>query len=178
MSKNLLIGVALAVLLACGLLTAAAPALWKQITDFNHVNDLAQHIANFDLPAGYRPDYAVEMLGYTVVAYQGEDEYSHLSLLQAPSGVIPDDAALDGYIPDDRAKTRWNEATLVRTEQRTICDQAATLTVSERTNSEGRRYRSLNLVFQGREGTALLVINQPISMWNDDQIEAFIASIH
>lgn len=178
MSKNLLISAALIVLLACGLLTAAAPSLWKQITDSNHVNDLAQHIADFDLPAGYQPDYAVEMLGYTVVAYRGADEYAHLSLLQAPPGVIPDDAALEGYIPDDRAKTRWNEPTLVRTEQRTIRDQVATLTVSDRTNSEGRRYRSLNLVFQGREGTALLVINQPVSTWDENLIETFIASIH
>ncbi|MBK8030746.1 MAG: hypothetical protein IPO91_07275 [Chloroflexi bacterium] len=178
MSKNLLISAALIVLLACGLLTAAAPSLWKQITDSHHVNDLAQHIANFDLPAGYEPDYAVELLGYTVVAYRGTDEYAHLSFLQAPPGVIPNDAALEGYIPDDRAKTRWNEPTLVRTEQRTIRDQVATLTVSDRTNSEGRRYRSLNLVFQGREGTALIVINQPVSSWDENQIETFIASIH
>lgn len=178
MSKKILIGVTLVILLACGLLTAAAPGLWKQLTDSAHVNELAQQIADFDLPAGYQPDYAVEMLGYTVAAYRGDDAYSHLSLLQAPSGVIPDDATLEGYIPDDRAQIRWNEPTLVRTEQRTIRDQAATLTVSDRTNSEGRRYRSLNLVFQGRGGTALLVINQPVSGWNDDQIEAFIASIH
>ncbi len=66
---------------------------------------------------------------------------------------------------------------MLRTEQHTIRNQPATLTISERRNGEGQLYRSAYLVFEGHDGQAVLVINQPANQWDDDAIYAFIASI-
>ncbi len=150
----------------------------QQMTDTQRVNAVARRIADFDLPQGYQTDYAVEVLDYTIAAYKSKDEEAHLAFLQGPPGIIPDETVIAGYAPSGSRHGDWHTATVLSSEQLAIRSQPATLTTSERTNGEGQRYRSANLVFQGREGTALLVINQPITRWDDDVIEAFIASIH
>lgn len=174
--NNFIVGVVV-VLLVCGLTVSATQGLWKLLTDSARVHNLAQRIAAFDLPEGYQADYAVEMLGYSIVAYKSANEHNHLAFLQAPPGVIPEGQMIEGFIPNDRTAVTWHDATVVHAEQRTIRDQAATITVSDRTNSEGQRYRSLNMVFEGREGAVLLVMNQPVSTWDDAAVEAFITSI-
>jgi len=118
------------------------------------------------------------MLGYTIAAYKSDDGNGHLVFMQAPPGVIPDEQAVAGYVANERTTTTWSNEMLVLTDERSVRDHLAPLTISDRTNGEGQRYRSLNLVFQGREGTVLLVINQPVAQWDEAVVEAFIASIH
>lgn len=160
------------------LLTGLLITFLQRLTDGDRVSMLAHRIADFDLPAGYQTDYAIEMLDYTIASYKSADEQSHLVFVQGPSGVIPNESVIAGFIPNESRHADWHEATILLTEQRTIRDNIATLTISERTNGEGRRYRNANLVFTGREGTALLVMNQPVSEWNETTFEDFIASIH
>jgi hypothetical protein len=177
MSRKFLIGFAVVALLTCGLTIAGTQGLWKQLVDSTRVNTLAQSIADFALPTGYRADYAVEVLNYTIVAYISDDGQSHLTFVQAPPGVIPDGQIADGYVADDRAATTWSEATPISSDERLVRAQPATLTISDRTNGDGVRYRSLNLIFASRGGTTLLVINQPVAQWDEVAIEAFISSI-
>ncbi|MEQ8673572.1 MAG: hypothetical protein RLP44_05655 [Aggregatilineales bacterium] len=174
MSKNILIGIALVLTLSCALTVA----LVQQLTDSDRVETIAHRIADFDLPAGYQTDYAVDVLDYTIAAYKSDDEQTHLVFVQGPSGIIPNESVIAGYIPNTSRHADWHATTVLSTEQRTIRDQPATLTISERTNGEGQRYRSANLVFSGREGTALLVFNQPVTQWDDESVDTFIQSIH
>jgi hypothetical protein len=173
MSKNMSVYIAVALMLG----TAVLVAIGQHATDANRVDALAHRIADFDLPGGYETDYVVEMLDYTIAAYKSADEQSHLVFVQVPPGVIPDETVMAGYIPNVSRYENWQAASHISTNQLTIRDQLATLTIGERRNGEGMLYRSANLVFQGREGTALLVINQPTAQWNDDAVENFIASI-
>lgn len=155
----------------------ALVALVQRVTDSERINTLADRIAAFNLPVDYQTDYGAEVLDYTIAAYKSNDEQSHIAFVQGPSGVIPDEAVVAGYIPGSNRHGDWHAAQILRTEERTIRNRPATLTISERTNGDGQRYRSANLVFQGRHGTALLVINQPVTQWDDAAIDAFIASI-
>ena len=173
MLRKILFGAGLLALITI----AVAPGIWKTLTDAVRINALAQRIASFELPEGYQPDYAVEILDYTIVAYKSVAQRGHLAFLQTPPGVIPTGTVLEGYLVNNTAAHTWREASVLRTETRTIRDQSATMTISDRINGEGQRYRSLNLVFEGRDGTTLLAINQPETQWNDEAIEAFIASI-
>ncbi|MBZ0298715.1 MAG: hypothetical protein K8J31_03195 [Anaerolineae bacterium] len=174
MNKNLSTYIAVALMLG----TAVLVALGQRATDANRVDTLAHRIADFDLPADYRSDYAAEVLDYTIAAYRSKDEQSHLAFIQTPPGIIPDESAIAGYVPSSSRHGDWQAATVLSTEVLTIRSQPATLTISERTNGEGRRYRSANLAFQGRKGTALLVINQPVAQWDEASLDALIASIH
>ncbi len=174
MSRKIFIGVTFVLTLSCALTLA----LVQRLTDSDHVETIAHRIADFDLPEGYQTDYAVDMLDYTIAAYKSDDEQTHLVFVQAPSGIIPNESVIAGYIPNTSRHADWHAATVLTTEQRTIRNQPATLTISERTNGEGQRYRSVNLVFSGREGTALFIFNQPVTQWDDESVDTFIQSIH
>lgn len=162
MTQKIGIGLVLIVMVGCALTVA----LVEHLTDWDRVTQLAHQIADFNLPPVFQPDYAAEVLDYTVAAYKSSEGNGHLAFLQAPP-----------YMANKRTSMTWSDATLIRTDERIIRDHAASLTISDRTNGEGRRYRSLNLVFQGREGTVLLVINLPVEQWDETAIEAFITSI-
>lgn len=173
---NKSISIYIAVVLMLG--TAVLVAIGQQATNPDRVNTVAHRIADFDLPAGYETDYVVEMLDYTIAAYKSADEQSHLAFVQVPADVIPDETMMAGYIPNASREEGWQASCLIRANSLTIRDQPATLTISERINGEGVLYRNANLVFHGREGMVLLVINQPATVWDDDVINQFIVSIH
>ncbi|QPC81360.1 hypothetical protein G4Y79_16870 [Phototrophicus methaneseepsis] len=174
MLKNIFIAV-VAIVVTGGVLTYV---LAQQLTDTARINRVAHSIANFDLPAGYQADYAVEILDYTIAAYQSADGHGHLALLQAPANVIPNEQVMQGYVANNDQQTMtWSSSTLVGSEQHLVRGQPATAMITDRINSEGETYRSLNMVFEGENGTILLVINQPLTQWDDASIEAFIASI-
>jgi hypothetical protein len=173
MTQKLLIGLGLVLIAGCALTVALA----QRLTDANRVTVIAQRMADFELPAGFQPDYAVEMMGYTIAAYQSNDGNGHLALLQAPSGVLPEEQAVQGYLVNEPTNATWSQVTPVLTDERMVRGHSATLTISDRTNGEGVRYRSLNMLFEGREGMVLLVINLPLAQWNDALIETFINSI-
>lgn len=174
MSRNILISITLVLTLSCALVVA----LVQRLTDSDRVETMAHRIADFDLPDGYQTDYAIDVLDYMIAAYKSDDEQTHLVFVQGPSGIIPNESVIAGYIPNSSRHADWHEATVITTEQLTIRNQPATLTISERINGEGQQYRSANLVFSGREGTALLVINQPVTQWDDESVDTFIQSIH
>ena len=56
-------------------------------TDTENVSAAAVNIAEFNLPAGYYPGFASEVMGYQVAAYTRGDGPSHIYLIQS------DDAA-------------------------------------------------------------------------------------
>jgi len=175
MNKNLLIIFGLFALLSCGLLGGF---LFQRLTDPDRVNEVAHRIADFELPPGYETDYVLDVGDYTFAAYKSSDEQSHLSFVEVPNGVIPDDDVIEGHVFGGWSRHSRPHATVLSVEEPTVRDQPATLTISERVNGEGRLYRSAYLVFEGHNGTAVLVINQPTTVWDRDVVDRFIASVH
>lgn len=172
MNKGILIGVTILVIIAAGLVT-----LFAYLTDTNRVNAAAHRIADFDLPRGYLTDYVIDVAGYTFAAYKSADEQSHLAFVEIPAGIIPDDEVIEGHVYGGWSRHSQRTATVLSTEERTVRGQPATLTISERVNGEGRLYRSAYMVFEGRDGTAVLVINQPATQWDAEAVDTFIESI-
>jgi len=175
MNKNLLISIGLFALLSCGLLGGF---LFQRLTDSDRVNAVAHRIADFELPPGYQTDYAIDVGDYTFATYKSADEQSHLAFVEVPGDVIPDDDVIEGHVYGGWSRHSQRRATVLSVEEPTVRDHPATLTISERINGEGRLYRSAYLVFEGHNGTAVLVINQPATTWNRDAVDRFIASIH
>lgn len=166
LSMTLMFGIAVLVILV------------QQATDSDRVNAVAHQIADFDLPASYQTDYVLDVGDYTFAAYKSPDGQSHLAFVEVPADVIPDDDVIEGHVYGGWSPYSQRHATVLSVEEPIVRDQPATLTISERVNGEGRLYRSAYLVFEGHRGPAVMVINQPASVWNRDFIDRFIASIH
>lgn len=177
MFNKVLIGIVAIVMGGCLLTILAIPSIWQRITDPTRVNTVASTIADFDLPEGYQPDYVIEALGHTVAAYKSSDDLSHIVLMNPSNDMMHGQAGIEGFIPNDDSQNVWTDAQIQSRKQLQIRDYPAHMTTSDRTNGEGIRYRSINLVFEGKQGPALLVINQPLSQWDETTINTFIDSI-
>ncbi len=167
-------------LLVAGLLVSACSALRGIEGDPGKVAAAAARIADFDLPAGYRPEATASVAGYCFVSYAPGDGHSHIQLIQAPQSADVDAATLEQYA-QQTAPTSDSGRHQVRTvgqSQATVHGQAVTFVIGEGTNHDGDAYRTWTCVFQGKGGPALLSIEAPISSWDQAAVDAFIASIH
>jgi hypothetical protein len=134
-------------------------------------------IADFDLPAGYVPEFSASLEGYTLVSYSPGDGHSHLYLIQSEkeadgeklAGMVKQ-IAPGSYDPQTRM-------TIIETRPVIVREQEATLVISEGVTSEGEMYRQVTVAFHGKGGPALIVLSEPVTSWNQQSVDAFIASI-
>jgi len=145
------------------------------------VESVAAQIAEFSLPAGYRPEASALVLGVAWAYYLSGDRNGHIMFLQLPASVNLDQARLERELwraarSGDGAD--WAGLRKVGERQATIRGQPVTLTISEGTSGDnGDPFRALAGIFQGKGGRALLVISEPIAGWNDARIDTFLASL-
>lgn len=141
--------------------------------------DTASQIADFTLPDGYQAEYGIKLAGYAMASYNNGDGHSHLYLIQAPKDSNADQAKLEEMMgqAETGKKDRTTRMTVVEKRDATIRGKATTLLISEGTNGDGDPYREATAVFDGKGGPALVVIEEPISTWDDAKVEQFIASI-
>jgi hypothetical protein len=173
MNKILLITIStalLATLFACTPLVNIAPAA-------EDVTSVASEIADFELPDGYGPDFTTSLLGYTVVAYNPGDGHSHLYLIQSEKesdgeklAQMLADLAPASSDPNTRMTVIENRPAIVR-------GQEVTVVISDGVNHEGDTYRQAMVAFQGKGGPAMLVLSEPLDRWNDETVDALLASI-
>ena len=124
------------------------------------VANMANKIADFDIPKGYQPEFSTSLNGYIVVSYNPGDGHSHLYLIQSDNEddgekleSMLDQIAPGSYDPQTRM-------TILETLPVTVRGQEETLVISEGTTSEGETYSQAAVAFQGRGGPALLVISE------------------
>ena len=137
----------------------------------------AGDIAQFDLPADYSPEFSASLNGYTLVAYNPGEGHSHLYLIQ--SETESDGEKLAGMLSKINPGSYDPKARLTVIESRSVSvrDQETTMIISDGVNSDGAAYRQMAVTFQGKGGPALLVLSEPVTRWNQSDIDAFIASI-
>ena len=146
-------------------------------THTDKVESTAAEIADFDLPADYIPEFSARLDGYTLVSYNLGDDHSHLYLIQSEeesdgeklAGMV-EQIAPGSYDPQTRM-------TVIETRQVTVRKQEVILIISEGVTSEGEIYRQVTAAFQGNGGPALLMLSEPVPSWNQESVDAFIASI-
>ncbi len=140
------------------------------------VSQTASQLADFSLPSGYAPEFAGKIGNYTAVSYNPGDGHSHLYLIQSQDAKDREELSkmLTSLVPgsvDWRARMKVFENRTV-----TMRGQAATVVISDGVNSEGQSYRQVTAGFQGKGGPALLVIEEPLTRWDQATVDAFIAS--
>lgn len=141
------------------------------------VTRTAAGIADFDLPAGYQPEFTVSLDGYTLVAFSPGDDHSHLYLIQSkdPADSERLSQGLDELVPG--MNDPQSRMTVLETRTVSVRGKDAALVISEGINGEGMHYRQAVLAFEGKAGPALLAFSEPIATWNTDQVDVLISSI-
>ena len=156
----------LAMLAACSTVEAT--------NDSQHVAELVSKIADFDLPLGYAPEFSAEMLGYTLAAYKGPSDPSHLFLIQSDNEA--DGSELEKMLKElaPGSSDPSTHLTVIENRTATVRDQEVNVVLSEGLNSENVTYRQVTVGFQGKGGPALLVFSDSVESWNQGPIDAFL----
>jgi hypothetical protein len=143
----------------------------------DEVSSAAAEIADFELPAGYAPEFSASLAGYDVAAYSPGDGFSHLYLIQSENEA--DSQELEKMLTDmvPGSSDRNTRMTVIENRAATIRGQAATLVISDGVNHEGNTYRQITAAFAGKGGPALLVFSEPTESWDAATVDALIASI-
>jgi hypothetical protein len=168
-------------LVSTGLKTARAAAQMFP-TDAQDLAVTGDRIVDYQLPAGFEEDYAVNVGGISVAAFVSRDGHGHLFVAQFPEDseltlpVLESD--IRRAVPDQEngASGLLDVQELDRVETM-ICGQPVTLTVSESSGTDGRSYRQVNGVFQGKSGPTLISLAAPVQNWNQVELDRFLASM-
>ncbi len=191
MSRNgkIILGIVAVLVLMCicgvmsvfGLLAAVGNTIYQAVeTSPAAISVSSGSIADFELPTGYKPEAAVNFGGFHFVSYTPGDGHSHIMFVQASPSVHVDTATLEQYAQQAEENRGYNARArnrVVEHKQVTIRGQAVTLVIGEGVNSAGQAYRTMSGTFQGRGGPAFVGVEQPVSRWNQAEVDAFLASI-
>jgi hypothetical protein len=139
---------------------------------------ISDDIADFPLPAGFREGQAVRLANFSMVTYTAVNGRTHIYLMQAPRALVLDKNELERQMSVASGTDQWTEVTVIETQSCQIRGEEATLVISEGVSHNGQRYRSANAVFDGNEGTALVNISGPVTEWDQEMVDSFIASLH
>lgn len=168
----------LSVLIVMIVLLAACTTNTAVDINADTVVDIAAEIADFDLPADYVSEFSASLEGYILVSYSSGNDHSHLYLIQSENesdgeklaGMV-EQIAPGSYDPQTRM-------TVIETRLVRVREQEVILVISEGISSGCETYRQVTVAFQGKGGPALLVLSEPVTGWNQETVDALIASIH
>jgi len=146
----------------------------------NEVHTIADQIAGYSIPDGYREQFAVEMSGYQMVGLQGPEASCHIYLLQAPKDISVDIEVLQTQadsLEKHHKEQEHRSMRLVETRDVTVRGETVSLLVSEGLNHDNQAYREVIAQFTGRNGPALVSISSPVDQWDWDMVDSFLTSI-
>ena len=183
-------GAALFCLCAVGVAVFLFARVGQQIqkgvkTDPASAAKAAHTIADYELPAGYKEQAAMEIFGYTMVMI-GTDSMSYPSgkplimLAQFQIGAT-DQKQMEEQIRksfEQQSGQQSSNMKVVDTKTVTIRGQEVQVITYEGTDENGNAVRQLITTFPGKGGTAMLMIMGDPEHWNQEEIDAFVASIH
>ena len=165
-------------LLLVALCLTACDETFSVSTDSENVGNLTAAIADFDLPAGYVPEFTTTVMGYDLAAYARGDGPGHIYLIQSED--VNDwkklAQALDEIVIGSGDPT--TRLTVIETRPVTVRGLETTLVISDAVNSEGRAYRQAAVGFQGNGGPALLVYSESHENWDENILNNLLTSIH
>lgn len=139
-------------------------------------SDSALAIAEYELPPGFDSGYAIQMAGFSLTSYTGNDDHSHIYFFQLPAHVQVDVDEIERQF--QQATETPADVQVVDRQPATVAGKPIELVTSEGTNGEGLPYRQVSAIFEGRGGQAMVVYSGPIATWDQAAVDAFFTSIH
>lgn len=189
MSRNAKIAIAfLAVVFVCCVCAGGVAVFVTRsmgqafVTDPAELKLIAEGIAEYDLPPGYREQFGLRFLGFEilVIAPLNFANENLIMLMQIPSDARLSQAQLEAQIRQalqQQMDLQNLQLEVVGQTDVAIRGEPVTLTVREGTDADGRSIRQLSGLFQGKGGPTLIMIQGLTGGWDQATIDAFLASI-
>jgi hypothetical protein len=149
-------------------------------TEANKVENVSASIADYTLPDGFGSATTMQLAGFDMISYTGDDSHSHIYFFQLPAGVQLDPEEMERQFRQTAGEQGGSAAREIEVVDRvsaTIRGQETTLVVSEGVNWEGQTFRQVSGIFQGDGGQAFVVFERPVDQWDQAEVDDFIASI-
>jgi hypothetical protein len=151
-------------------------------TDPAKVAAVSDKIAEYDLPPGYTAQMSMSIMMYDLVMIgpsQSSSNSMMIMLMQFNGNVGMSQEQMQEQVRqsfEQQSGQRGAQMTVVETRQDTIRGEQVTISISEG-GSAGVKMRQLMTVFTGNGGPTVLMIQGPITDWDEDLITDFIHSI-
>jgi len=151
-------------------------------TDPESVAQAAHEIVDYDLPAGYKEEMAMNIMFYSIVVI-GPDTYSTnqpiIMLAQFNSSIADPEQMKRQIIQsfEQQSGRRGADMQLKEIKKMTIRGEETDVAIYEGTDQSGDFVRQLIASFPGKDGTALLMIIGDAGSWDQDVLDEFIESI-
>jgi hypothetical protein len=152
------------------------------ITNPERVHSIGGQIADYEVPAGYKEMFAMNM-GVKMVALgsgSSTSDFMMIILMQFPGGMEISQQEMERQIEQALAHQMGfgsADMEVVGHQETTIKGESVTLTVREGTASYGEQLRQVTGVFPGKSGPTILMIAGEVAAWDDKTVDEFIASI-
>jgi hypothetical protein len=153
-------------------------------TDPEAASEAAHAIVDYELPAGYQEQMAMNFLVYSFVMIGPESPGTTtrpLIMLAQFDPMGTSQEQMEQQIRqsfEQQAGQRGLDMELVKVENMTIRGEEVEVTTFEGTDESGAVIRQLITSFPGKDGTAMLIVMGPAEGWDQDVIDDFITSIH
>ena len=146
-------------------------------TDPKQVAQLASQISDSDLPTGYSLRTGQSIMGSMSIMIVDTSNQRSIWLGQATTenGLTPDEYLRQSITPARYIGVQWK---VVKSTSILIRNNETILTIYSGVNQENRMYHAWASAFKGKGGPALLVIVAPEETWDEEAMQAFIASMH
>jgi uncharacterized membrane protein len=193
MSRNtkIILGILAALIVICACVAVIMVIVGQQVSkvakeaivnDPAKVAEVADKIATYTAPPGYTQT-AMSILGFDMILLTPPDSQpdNMIILMQFPASANLSREEMEKQMQqsvNQQFKTGDFQMNVVDQTETLIRGETTTLTTSEGTNSNGVTIRQVTGVFRGNNGTALVAIMAPADRWNQDQVDAFLRSIH
>jgi hypothetical protein len=144
------------------------------------VNSATQQIASIDLPEGYTPTSSMNILGMTMVVYEGSNKNSALVLIQMPTTTELTEANIKQMEEQmqNQSGRRLQNYKVIKEYDATIRGKPGKVIIQEGESSDGGdTMRQMMVVFQGKSGLAMMMIIGPANQWDQSAYDAMVKSI-
>lgn len=147
----------------------------------------AHEIADYELPPGYQEEVSMDFFFYTMVMIRDTSTSSSslskpmITLAQFQAGMDKEQMEQQfRQSAEQQAGQRGYTMRVVETKKMTIRGVETEVVIYEGTseNGKGSVMRQLITAFPGKNGTAMLMIVGSPRNWDQEEIDAFIESIH
>jgi hypothetical protein len=181
----LIICLSMFVLCGCGavatftLLRATGRVMANTIqTDGDLVPAMSSEIAEYDVPDGFGPPFAVQVVGFSMISHTGLDNHSHIYFFRVPPNVHFDHDKVESKLRTSGWVQYPVRYRLVDEQPGMIRGEETTMVTSEGVNGSGLRYRQMSAAFSTGDGAnAYVIISMPADSWDQALVDAFLGSI-
>jgi hypothetical protein len=154
------------------------------LDDPQKAQSVAQSILDYDLPAGYQEEGAMDMgfMKMVMIVDQSSSYGPLIMIAEMPSGMGIDETVMRQQIEQSMQRSMGYSnfnVKLVDEQVRTIRGDEVTFFEYAGTDGSGNQVKQLvSEFFEGENGTVMLMIVGDDSNWDQAEIDAFLDSIH